>query len=71
MDMDTIKSKYAIEIGTKVMCPNRFEAYVIDRHVQSGHLVCEVSYIDEPEGYEHDTDIFYQWADKDTGLKDV
>jgi hypothetical protein len=51
------REKYAIEVGTKVMCPNGFEAYVIDKHVQSGQFVCEVSYDDDTS--KEDTDIFY------------
>ena len=51
------REKYAIEVGTKVICPNGFEAYVVDKWTQCGRFVCEVSYDDDES--KRDTDTFY------------
>ena len=54
------REKYAIEVGTKVICPNGFEAYVADKWIQSGRFVCEVSYDDDiDDETKQDTDVFY------------
>ena len=56
MSATSIASRFAIEVGSRVLCPNKFEAYVTDKWLQNGYYVCEVSYDNNPE---RESDIFY------------